>query len=147
MAQEFDPSEKGVDDVLKHLGKADREERDRVLAAEKSGKKRKTILEKYGIDADARYDATGRQLYPWEVTGDDMADAGQHPVETDEQRKAREAQAEFDTTVAATPQGGTSPAGSGVAPAAGTTGSTGTTTTTATAAGGATGGTTGTAGA
>jgi len=132
MAQ-FDPSEKGVDEVLKRLDRADREERDRILAAEagEGGKRRKTILEKYGIDPDARFDATGRQLYPWEVTGADMADADRHPTETDAQRKAREAQAEQDATVASTPQLGSSPAGSGVAPAAdaGTAGTTGGTTT------------------
>lgn len=142
MAQ-FDPSEKDVDSVLKHLAGADKAERDRVLAAEAGpdGKRRKTVLEKYGIDADARYDATGRKLYPWEVTGKDMADAGQEPEESEEARKAREAQAELDAATA-TPQLGSSPAGSGVAPAAqgagtGTVAPAGTTTTTARPSGGA----------
>lgn len=116
MAQ-FDPSKEDVDTVLKHLSKADAEERDRVLTAEKGGKKRKTVLEKYGIDPDARYDASGRQLYPWEVTGEDMADADRQPAESEEQRKLREAQAEHDATVASTPQLGSTPASSGTAPA------------------------------
>ena len=117
MAQ-FDPTHSDVDTVLKKLDKADADERSRILAAEVNGKKRKTVLEKYGIDADARYDASGRKLYPWEVTGRDMADAERHPVETDEQREAREAQAKLDESVAATDQLGGDPAGTGTAPAA-----------------------------
>lgn len=145
MAQ-FDPSEKGVEDVLKHLEKSDKTERDRVLAAEVGGKKRKTVLEPYGIDPDARYDGSGRQLYPWEVDADKMADADRHPEETDEERKAREAQNEYDASVASTPQLG-STGGTGSTTAAGA--ATGGTATTAAGAGspaagtstGATGGT------
>lgn len=116
MAQ-FDPTHADVDTVLKKLDKADADERSRILAAEAGGKKRKTILEKYGIDSDARFDPSGRQLYPWEVTGDQLADAGREPTETDEQRAAREAQAAYDEKVT-TEQLGSSPAGDGVAPAA-----------------------------
>ena len=137
MAQ-FDPSSAGVDAVLEKLEKADAEERQRILAAEVSGKKRKTVLEAYGIDPDARYDESGRQLYPWEVTGKDMADADRHPQETEEQRQAREDQLAYDQKVA-TEQLGSSPAGTGTAPAAGTTGGAGGTggTTTATTSDGA----------
>lgn len=137
MAQ-FDPSDASVDEVQAKLEKAKPEERDRILAAERSGKARKTILEPYGIDPNERVDDTGRVLYPWEVTGDQMADADQHPEETDEQRKAREAQAEQDAKAAAAhgstgDQGGVTPAGSGTATggagAAATTGGTATGTT------------------
>lgn len=139
---EFDPSTAGVDEVLKKLEKANDQERQRILAAERAGKARVTILEEYGIDPDERADAAGRVLYPWEVAPEDQV----VPVEvdeTDEARAAREAQAEFDDKVAAaaqsnTPggdeqQGSTAP-GVGVtgspAPGAATTGGTTTTTTT-----------------
>lgn len=133
MAQ-FDPNDATVEEVQAKLAKATDAERDRILAAERGGKSRKTILEEYGIDPDERTDATGRVLYPWEVTGDDMADADRHPDETDEQRKAREAQAEQDRRVSAAAgsgggveQGGATPAGSGSpAPAPAPAGNTGT---------------------
>lgn len=111
MAQ-FDPNDATVEEVQAKLAKANDSERDRILAAERNGKARKTILEEYGIDPDERVDATGRVLYPWEVTGDQLADADRHPEETEEQRKAREAQVEQDAKVAAA-----SSAGSGVTPA------------------------------
>lgn len=143
MAQ-FDPADEDLEATLKHLADADKAERDRVLALEVVGKKRKTVLEKYGIDPDARYDASGRLLYPWEAVGEQKADFGrEEPEEDEEARKIREAQLEQDQLVAASSLGsGTSAPGSGTAPAAqgaggGTTGST-----VATAAGGA-GGTTG----
>lgn len=118
---EFDPSTANVDEVLKKLDKADDDERQRILDAERKGKARVSILEEYGIDPNERTDASGRVLYPWEVSPEDQV----HPVEvdeTDEQRKAREAQAEFDAKAeAAAPradeqQGGTA-AGVGAAPA------------------------------
>lgn len=108
---EFDPSQKSVDEVLKYLSTATKTERNRVLAAETAGKKRKTVLEEYGIDPDARFDASGRQLYPWEVAPDEAIAV--EVEETDEARKAREAQAELDATVAATPQGGGAAGGGG----------------------------------
>lgn len=141
MAQ-FDPSTEDVETVLKKLDKADKAEQRRILTAEASGKSRKTILEPYGIDPNARFDATGRQLYPWEVTGKDMADADRNPEaeETDEARAAREAQIAVDEAIAAgTPDmpTGSTPAGSGTAPAAPRPGPTGGGTTTATTSGGA----------
>lgn len=93
MAQ-FDPSDESVATVLEELESVDRTERNRILTAEKTGKKRKTVLEPYGIDADANYDPSGRTLYPWEVSGNLKADAGLEPVETDEQRRLREAEQE-----------------------------------------------------
>lgn len=150
---EFNPSDAGVEDVLKKLDKADEEERQRILTAERNGKKRKTILEAYGVDPDERVDSTGRTLYPWEVAPEEQTFAVE-VEEDDEARKAREAQAEQDQKVAAaTDQGGSNPAGTGVAPAGGTTaagttgGATGATTTAAGAptTGGTTGGTAGTA--
>ena len=43
-ADEFDPSQANVDEVLEYLDGADDTERERVLAAEKDGKARKTVL-------------------------------------------------------------------------------------------------------
>lgn len=40
----FDPADHNVEDVLAHLEKADDDERDRVLAAERAGKARKGVL-------------------------------------------------------------------------------------------------------
>lgn len=133
---EFDPSNAGVDDVLKKLERADETERQRILNAERAGKSRKTVLEAYGIDPDSRVDATGRVLYPWEVSPEDVV-VMVEPDESDEAREAREAQAEFDAKVAAAggdEQGGVTAAGTGVASAgvadtAATVGSTGSTTT------------------
>lgn len=112
---EFDPSTANVDDVLKKLDKADEQERQRILKAERSGKNRKSVLEPYGVDPDQRADAEGRALYPWEVSPDE---AVQRVVveETEEERKAREAQAAYDEKVAAArpqvdEQGGGSPLG------------------------------------
>lgn len=141
MAQ-FNPDDEGVEATLAHLKKADKAERERVLALEVAGKKRKTVLEAYGIDPDARYDASGRLLYPWEAVGEQKADFGREEPEEDEEVKAvREAQLEQDELVAAgSPQLGSSPAGSGSAPA--TTGAA----TGAGAAGAATGAAGGTAG-
>ena len=121
---EFDPSNENVDAVLKKLEKADEQERTRILNAERSGKARKSVLEEYGVDPDARADADGRVLYPWEVKPEE---AVQRVVveETDEDRKMRETQAEYDRQVAGDrpaidEQGGGSPLG-----AADTTGSAG----------------------
>lgn len=112
---EFDPSTANVDDVLKKLDKADEQERTRILNAERSGKARKSVLEPYGIDPDARVDAEGRSLYPWEVSPEE---AVQRVVveESDEERTAREARAEYDEQVAAArpqvdEQGGGAPLG------------------------------------
>lgn len=113
MAKDFDPNENTVDEVVKHLEKADEDERARVVAAERKGKNRKGVLEAAGVDANQRTDATGRVLYPWEVDPEDQV----RPVqveETDEARQAREAQLEVDQQVAGS-QGGVTPAGSGSA--------------------------------
>jgi hypothetical protein len=128
---EFDPSTAKVDEVLKKLEKADEPERQRILNAERAGQARKTILEEYGIDPDARVDGSGRTLYPWEVKAEDEVRRVE-VEETDEQRQAREAQAEYDRQVAAArpqidEQGGGAPLGApGVAgtTAAGATGGT-----------------------
>lgn len=129
---EFDPNTASVEDVLKKLDKADEAERQRILRAEQGGKSRKTILEPYGIDPDARVDAAGRVLYPWEVDPEDAV-VMVEPEEDDEARAAREAQAKFDEQVAAAApgvdeQGGGTAAGVGVAATgvAGATGPTGT---------------------
>lgn len=45
-ADEFDPGEHSVDDVLAYLESVDEAETERVLAAEQAGKARKTILQK-----------------------------------------------------------------------------------------------------
>jgi len=127
---EFDPSTATVDEVLKKLEKADAEERDRILNAERAGKARVTILEPHGIDPDARVDVSGRVLYPWEVAPEEQTFAVQVD-ETPEARKAREAQIEFDEKTASATQsnapggdeqqGGTAPGvGTAGAPAAGT---------------------------
>ena len=42
--QVFDPDEHTVDEVLAHLAKAEEDERERVLAAERAGKARKGVL-------------------------------------------------------------------------------------------------------
>src|SRR5690606_37477901 len=112
---EFDPSAANVDEVLKKLEKADDKERERILAAERGGKARKSVLEEYGIDPDARTDAAGRVLYPWEVSPD-AAVKRVEVEESDEERKARERQAELDRKVAAArpavdEQGGGAPLG------------------------------------
>jgi len=111
----FDPSENSVEEVLEKLERVGGSERDRILAEERAGKNRKTILEPYGIDPAERVDPTGRTLYPWEVTGDDMADANRVLTESDEARAAREAQLEQDQLVASQ-QGAGDPPGTGVAP-------------------------------
>lgn len=113
MAKDFKPEEHSVDEVKKRLEKADQEEREQILNAELQGKARKTVLEPHGVDPDERRDAAGRVLNPWEV---DPADQVTPVVvdETDEQRAAREAQAEQDAQ-AAVEQPAETPAGSGSA--------------------------------
>jgi len=51
-AEEFDPSKATVDEVLDYLENADDEEVERVLAAERSGKKRKGILDEFTTDPE-----------------------------------------------------------------------------------------------
>lgn len=51
-AKEFDPSKATVDEVLDYLDNADDEEVERVLAAEKAGKKRKGILDEFTTDPE-----------------------------------------------------------------------------------------------
>lgn len=134
---EFDPSNASVDQVLAKLEKADAEEQQRILNIERTGKKRVTILEPYGIDPSERVDADGRVLYPWEV---DPADEVR-PVqveETKEQKDARIAQLEFDEKVAAAAPGGDEQGGV-TAAGVGVTGAPATATTTATATGTGTG--------
>lgn len=122
---EFDPNNANVEDVLKKLEKADEKERERILNAERAGKARKSILEPYDVDPEARVDASGRVLYPWEVAPEEAV-VRVAVEETDEQRAAREAQTEYDAQVAAArpavdEQGGGSPLGAadtGTAPSA-----------------------------
>lgn len=116
---EFDPSTKSVDEVNAKLEKASESERTAILKAEQGGKARKTILEPYGIDPDARVDASGRELYPWEMDPKDHAYQVQ-VEETDEQREWRENKAKEDEAVAAATaaQPAATAAGVGVAPAA-----------------------------
>lgn len=109
MAKEFDPTEKSAEEVKAYLEKADKEERDRVVAAERSGKRRKTVLEAGGVDPNERTDRQGRPLYEWEL------EPGEHLVVA-EPAEVDEAEAEEAEQVAgASPQGGTTPAGSGSA--------------------------------
>ena len=98
MAEDFNPEEKSAGEVRAHLEEADAEERARIAASERKGRKRKTVLEAAGVDPDARVDATGRTLYPWEVAPEKQA----FHVRVDEEpeaRKQREAQAELDQAV------------------------------------------------
>lgn len=129
----FDPNTASVDEVKAKLEKANDTERQRILTAEQTGKRRKTILEPFGIDADARVDGAGRALYPWEVA------PGEHVVavpidDSPEVMEARKKQAEYDEMIAAAQagdQGGSTAPGVGT-PAAGG-GDTGTTTVATTA--------------
>lgn len=115
---DFDPSNANKDEVLEKLEAADEQERKRILTAERSGKKRKSILEAYGVDPDERVDANGDALYPWEVDPSDQVVAVQVD-ETEEQTRARQQRAEADEA-AATEQPAGDPAGTGSAPGAGT---------------------------
>lgn len=130
---EFNPTEQSAAEVQKHLEKSDADEVQRVLAAELAGKKRKTVLEAWGVDPNERRDATGRVLNPWEVS---PADQIVQVVidESDEDRRLREAQNEADAATA-TAQGGTTPGavttgggdaalGGGLAPSGNTAGDT-----------------------
>jgi hypothetical protein len=115
---QYDPSTKSVDEVLKKLEGADPVEQQAILNAERAGKARKTVLEPYGIDPDARVDSTGRELYPWEVNPSDHVYQVE-VEETDEQREYREAKAKEDEAIAAATaaQPAADAPGSGVAPA------------------------------
>lgn len=97
---EYDPSDHKVDEVNKKLEKASPDERAAILRKEQAGQARKTILEPWGLDPDARVDASGRTLYPWEVDPAEQVLAVEVD-ETDEEREAREAQAEFDAAAEA----------------------------------------------
>lgn len=94
---EYDPSTGTVDEVLKKLDKASGTERQRILAAEQSGKRRSTILDAHGVDPEQRTDASGRVLYPWEVSPEDAAtpdvasEAAQPAAAPREQRPAADA--------------------------------------------------------
>lgn len=122
----YDPSEHDVAEVNAKLEKASDSERQAILRAEQGGKKRKTILEPNGLDADARVDDSGRTLYPWEVSPEDHV----YAVTVDEDPealKARKLLAERDELIAAAQggqggdQGGTTAPGSGTPAASGTT--------------------------
>lgn len=54
-------------------------------------------------EKNERHDKDGRQLYPWEVTGKDMADHDRQPEESDEARRIREAQAAADLELTTAP--------------------------------------------
>lgn len=122
----YDPSNYSVDEVNTKLEKASDTERQAILKAEQGGKARKTILEPNGIDADARVDAAGRSLYPWEVNPEDHT---YHVTVDDdpEVEKARKLQQERDELIAAAQasqggdQGGTTAPGSGTPAASATT--------------------------
>ena len=123
MAKEFDPTEAKADEVKAKLEKADADERARIVAAERQGKARKSVLEAAGVDPSVRTDASGRELYPWEVSPENQVRVVD-PEESADEQAAREAQAEADARVAAaSPQGGTTPADSGTT-AGGTAGAT-----------------------
>lgn len=66
MADEFDPTEHTAAEVKAELEEATEEVKNQIVAAEKKGKGRKTVLEAAGVDPDQRTDATGRVLSPWE---------------------------------------------------------------------------------
>lgn len=136
---EYDPNDGTVDEVLKKLEKASPDEQKRILAAERTGKARTTILEAYGVDPNERVDATGRVLYPWEVASEEQVT----PVKVEESKeaaKARQAQAEFDDQAAAaaaanaggSEQGAVTAPGTGVAAAGVATAPSATTTATGT---------------
>jgi len=67
MAEDFNPEEHTAPEVVEHLEDASDEEKKAVGAAELQGKGRKTVLEAAGVDPNARMDASGRVLNPWEV--------------------------------------------------------------------------------
>ena len=63
----FKPEEHSVAEVAQHLEQADPDEKQRVLAEERAGQARKTVLEQH-----ERTDSTGRELNPWEVSPADQ---------------------------------------------------------------------------
>lgn len=68
MAEEFDPAEHTAAEVKEELDKAAPDEAKKIAGAEASGKGRKTVLEAAGLDPNSRYDVSGRQMHPWEVS-------------------------------------------------------------------------------
>lgn len=70
---EYNPDEKGASEVVEDLAEMSQEERETVAAAERQGKKRKTVLEAAGVDPEARTDASGRVLADWEVSPENQA--------------------------------------------------------------------------
>lgn len=119
----YDPNNYSVDEVNAKLEKASASERDAILKAEQGGKKRKGILEPAGLDPEARVDASGRSLYPWETSPDEHVYAV--VVDDDpEVEAARKAQQEQDELIAAAQggqggdQGGVTGPGVGTAPEA-----------------------------
>lgn len=68
MADEFDPNEHTADEVKAELEEATEEEKDVIVASERKGKARKSVLKAAGADPDARTDASGRVLHPWETS-------------------------------------------------------------------------------
>lgn len=122
---EYDPSDHSVDEVLKKLEKASDSERSAILKAEQTGKKRVTVLEAYGINPDANIDASGRTLYPWEVTPEDHTYHVTVDEDPDAEKYRKQLQERDELIAAATAsaggdQGGSTPAGSGTPAASGT---------------------------
>lgn len=73
----FDPGEHTAAEVVEHLaGTRSGRERDRILTAENKGQGRVSIFnENASFDRDARRDASGRILNPWETEPEAQADA------------------------------------------------------------------------
>ena len=67
MADEFDPTEHTATEVKAELEEASEEDKAKIVAAERQGKARKSVLEAAGADPDERTDASGRVLNPWET--------------------------------------------------------------------------------
>lgn len=67
--EQFDPSEHKAGDVVAHIADAPPEEVSAIVAAERADKNRVTVLKAAGeeVDVNARYDASGRRLFDWEV--------------------------------------------------------------------------------
>lgn len=70
---EYNPEEKAAPEVVADLEEMSQDERQAVAAAERQGKRRKSVLEAAGVDPDARTDAAGRVLNDWEVSPEDQA--------------------------------------------------------------------------
>lgn len=65
---DFDPNEHSAKEVVEQLDEVAPEEREQIVAAELSGRKRKSVLEAAGVDPSERRDASGRVLNEWETS-------------------------------------------------------------------------------